>query len=571
MDKAKKTGKVYLVGAGPGDPELMTVKARRVLEQADVVVYDALVGCSILAMLPAGAELIDAGKRAGAHTLRQEEINRLLLEKAQEGRTVVRLKGGDPFVFGRGGEELEMLAETGTDFEVVPGVTSAFAVPAYNGIPVTHRDCCSSVHVITGHRRAEADGRIHYEALARTEGTLVFLMGLAALPEICEGLLGAGMDPDTPAAVLSRGTTARQRRIVSTLQALPEAVRQHPLSAPAIIVVGRVCALGEAFDWYGRKKLFGLRVLVTRPREFSSRMAQLLREEGAEVIELPAIRTVPAADLTQKLQRYLGAAAGPAEDRTQEEPGRFGTAAVSAADRTQPQPGAPDAVAVPENRKGAWDWVTFTSPSGVRIFLEGLKASGLDIRCLTGMKLAAIGRGTARELENAGLTVDLVPEVYDGAHLGEALAARLAPGMRVLIPRAAIGGAELLQALEHVENLTVADVAIYDTIYETTGVLDERKLFEDGEIDCATFTSASTVRAFAAAVGDMDFTKVRALCIGRQTRAAAERLGMPCVTADRADMASMIEKLEEVRARGAGWPGEMPQSPSRSAGRKEEA
>ena len=291
------TGKVWLVGAGPGDVGLLTLRGREVLESADVVVYDALVGQGVLSLIPEKAELIFAGKRAGNHYLRQEETNRVLLEEALKGKRVVRLKGGDPFLFGRGGEELELLCENGVPFEIVPGITSAIAVPAYNGIPVTHRDFCSSVHIITGHRRAEQGYDIDFDALVRTKGTLVFLMGIAALPDIMGGLLAAGIDPDMPAAVLERGTTAAQHRILATVSTLEAVCAAQTVQTPAIIVVGKVCALSEEFAWYEKRPLAGVKVLLTRPKELSSSLAVKLRRRGAEVLELPAIRTELTGDI----------------------------------------------------------------------------------------------------------------------------------------------------------------------------------------------------------------------------------------------------------------------------------
>ena len=260
-------GKVTLVGAGPGDPGLLTRKGLEALQRADVVVYDRLVSPEILALMPEGAQQIDVGKQAARHPVPQEEINRILLEKAQAGHNVVRLKGGDPFLFGRGGEELELLAAHGVAFEEVPGITSAIAAPAYAGIPVTHRDCCSSLHIVTGHQRAGKALDIDFEALVRTKGTLVFLMGVSALGAIVAGLLGAGMDRDTPAAVVERGTTPAQRRIAAPLGELPAAAEAAGVVSPAVIVVGGVCALAEQFDWFDRLPLKGRTVAVTRPKE----------------------------------------------------------------------------------------------------------------------------------------------------------------------------------------------------------------------------------------------------------------------------------------------------------------
>ena len=260
-----KQGKVWLVGAGPGDIGLFTLKGMEVLSQAEVVVYDSLVGQGVLAKVPSSARLINVGKRADKHTMPQEQINQVLLEEAQKGYRVVRLKGGDPFLFGRGGEELELLTANGIPYEVVPGVTSSIAVPAYNGIPVTHRDFCSSVHIITGHRRAGKEYDIDFQALVNAKGTLVFLMGIAALNDICQGLLNAGMDPEMPAAVLQKGTTSDQKRVVATVATLKEEVERQGIETPAIIVVGKVCRLSEEFGWYERLPLADWKVLVTRP------------------------------------------------------------------------------------------------------------------------------------------------------------------------------------------------------------------------------------------------------------------------------------------------------------------
>jgi uroporphyrinogen III methyltransferase/synthase len=265
-----KRGKVWLVGAGPSDPGLLTLKAKKALEEAEVVLYDSLVGPGVLAMIPEGARLIDAGKRAGQAHMSQERINKTLMDEALKGFKVVRLKGGDPFLFGRGGEELELLAEHGIPFEIVPGVTSATAVPAYAGIPVTHRDFCSSVHIVAGHKKDSDRPDIDFESLTRLKGTLVFLMGAGALDYICSSLISAGMDAATPAAVLEKGTSARQRRVVATLSSLPETAARAELKTPAIIVVGAVCALTERFHWAEDRPIGGAGVVVTRPRELAS-------------------------------------------------------------------------------------------------------------------------------------------------------------------------------------------------------------------------------------------------------------------------------------------------------------
>ena len=498
-------GKVWLVGAGPGDRGLMTLWGREVLEQADVVVYDALVGDGILSMIPEAAELIYVGKRSSHHAMVQEDINRVLLEQALAGRRVVRLKGGDPFLFGRGGEELELLAANGVPFEIVPGVTSAFAVPAYNGIPVTHRDLCSSVHVITGHRRAGKTLDIDFEALARTGGTLVFLMGVAALHDIVQGLMDAGMAEDTPAAVLEKGATARQRRVSGTLGTLEDEAARAAVQTPAIIVVGGVCALAERFAWREALPLHGVKALVTRPRQLISGLAALLRREGAEVIELPAIRTRPVSDTAPIMEAIRGL-----------EGGRF-------------------------------DWAVFTSPTGVDVFMSMLIEHS-DLRALAGVRLAVIGEGSRKALQKYGLRADFMPSVYDGETLGRELASVCEPDARILIPRAAIGNPELIAELQRGAARQITDLPTYDTLYEQSRVLDPAAMLESGEIDLCLFTSASTVRGFAAGVPGADMTKVNAVCIGRQTAAEAAGLGMRVWVAERATLEALVECAKSASA-----------------------
>ena len=280
-DKKPCAGKVWLVGAGPGDIGLFTLKGMETLKNAQVVVYDSLVGQGVLSQIPAGVRLINVGKRASHHIMPQEQINQVLVDEAKKGYRVVRLKGGDPFLFGRGGEELELLTKEGIPYEVVPGVTSPLAVPAYNGIPVTHRNFCSSLHIITGHKKQGEAYDIDFDALVRTKGTLVFLMGVTALPDICSSLLRAGMPGEMPAAVLQKGTTAGQKRIVATVSTLEEEVKRQGIETPAIIVVGEVCSLADTFGWYEKLPLAGYKVLVTRPRETVSTMSKKTASDGS--------------------------------------------------------------------------------------------------------------------------------------------------------------------------------------------------------------------------------------------------------------------------------------------------
>lgn len=496
--KENGAGKVWLVGAGPGDAGLFTRKGYDVLKQAEVVVYDSLVSDAILSMIPENAKKIDAGKRAGNHKIRQEETNRILLQEALKGQRVVRLKGGDPFLFGRGGEELELLSEHGIEYEVVPGITSAISVPAYNGIPVTHRDFCSSVHIITGHKKQGEDYNINFKALVETEGTLVFLMGVSAMVDICENLLMAGMDPDMPAAILQSGTTAGQRRVVATISTLPEESKKARIGSPGIIVVGKVCSLADNYAWYEKMPLFGQKILVTRPKELVSTMAEKLRNLGAEVIELPAIKTEPIKD-NSKLATAL--------DNIRE-----------------------------------YGWVAFTSPSGVRIFFDELENAQKDIRSLGHIKVAALGEGTRKELKKYGIIADLMPETYDGEALGEAIAKNAEPGTKILLPRAAIGNKEILEKLK---DFQVDDIPTYDTVSCSQDVLDIEEEILLGQIRTVAFTSSSSVKAFVAAYPNADFTKLTAACIGRQTRETAEGFGMNCYMAKKATIDSLVEAIVE--------------------------
>ena len=344
-----------------------------------------------------------------------------------------------------------------------------------------------------------------FEALVRTEGTLVFLMGVTAMPDILAGLKRAGMDPDMPAAILQQGTTAGQRRVVATISTLEEEAARAGIGTPAIIVVGRVCSLAEEFAWYEKLPLAGCKVLVTRPRELVSAMALKLRRQGAEVLELPAIATRAIPD-NQALEAAL-------------------------------------------DRLESYQWIAFTSPTGVRFFFEALRAAKKDVRSLGNIRVAAIGQGTRKALEERGILADLMPEVYDGASLGAALASACQPGDRILLPRAALGNQEILEALAGRPDVQVEDVATYETYYPRQEVIDQRKKVEEGELDFAVFTSASTVRGFAQAVPELNFRKVTAACIGRQTREAALKLGMEAYMAKEATMDSLVELVAELAER----------------------
>lgn len=452
---------VYLLGAGPGDPGLLTLKARDALARADVIVYDALANPSLLDHARPGAELIYVGKVADKHALPQHEINALLVRKAKEdgGKVVARLKGGDPYIFGRGGEEAEALVAAGVPFEEVPGVTSAIAAPAYAGIPLTHRDFASSVTIITGHESRDKPGSVHnWEALARSASTLVFVMGMKNLPDIAANLIRAGMAPDTPAALVYRGTTPRQRCLVAGLSELPARAVAEGFSNPSIIVVGRVARLHESLDWFGKKPLLGRRVVVTRAREQASGLAARLTELGAEVIQFPTIEICESETF------------------------------------------APLDAAV-EGLSG-YDWLIFTSVNGVRHFWRRLEASGKDSRALGGLRVAAIGPATAEALAGRGIRADFVPAKYQAEDVAEglkAVAGKDIAGMRFLLPRAREAREVLPEELREAGAL-VDVVPAYVTVPAATRKDEVLALLEGGELDCVSFGSSSTVENFLALV-----------------------------------------------------------------------
>lgn len=503
-------GKVWLAGAGPGDAELLTVKVRRLMEEVQVIVYDALISAEILCQLPESAQLIHVGKRAGHHLIPQEEINEILLREAKKGKKVLRLKGGDPFIFGRGGEELELLKKHGIPFEVVPGVTSVSAVPAYGGIPLTHRDFASSFHVITGHKRKGKEEQIDFVSLVKLEGTLVFLMGMTSMEHILKGLIGAGMNKNTPAAVLENGTLAAQRTIVSTVERLPEEVKKREIGTPAIILVGQVCSLAGSFSWGRERALGGRQILITRPISNISRLAAKLRKLGAQVIELPAIvtKTISRNSVFEEAMERFGS-------RTEEE------------------------------------WLVFTSPIGVTTFFDQMREQGGDIRKLftrqADIKIAVIGSATKEVLGTFGLQADLQPQVYCASTLGRDLAKEAKPGSFITILRAKAGSQELLPPLEEA-GLLVEDIPLYETFYKTHEPVREKiaELFATGGIDAVTFTSASTVRGFVQAMGELDYCGIKAICIGEETASQAAKYGMELHVSPQASIDSMTELMVEL-------------------------
>lgn len=443
-------GIVYLVGVGPGDPGLITLKAIEKIKAADVLVYDYLVNRKFLEYARKDAEVIYVGKKGGCHTLPQGEINNVLVQKARDGKVVARVKGGDPFVFGRGGEEAEALVEGGIPFEVVPGVTAGIAVPAYAGIPVTHRDFTTTATFVTGHEDPTKEkSNLYWDKIATGSGTIVFYMGMANLEENMTKLMEHGRDPQTPVALIRWGTTPEQETIVGTVSDIAGRAIAAGFKPPAIIVVGEVVSLREKLRWYDTKKLFGKRILVTRAREQASDFVDLLEKEGACVIEFPTIEITPPASW--------------------------------------------DAIDGAIERLGSYDWGIFTSVNGVKYFIERLKARGRDVRDLKGIKLCAIGPKTASEIEELGLRIEFVPKEYRAEGIIEGLGD--VRGKNILIPRAEVAREILPEELARM-GASVDVVTAYTTVRPEGNTAKIRQIFNDGEVDVVTFTSSSTVTNF---------------------------------------------------------------------------
>lgn len=504
-------GTVYLIGAGPGDPKLITVRGLEAIRKADAVVYDRLANPRLLKHMKPGAEKIYVGKRPDRHTLQQEEINQLLVDLALQGKTVARLKGGDPSVFGRVGEEAEFLAEHGVPFEIVPGITSAIAVPAYAGIPVTHRDFTSSLAIITGHEDpAKAESSHDWSKLATATGTSIFLMGVANLPYIRDQLVAHGRSLDTPVALIRWGTRVEQRTLTGTLATIVEQVREANFQSPAIIIVGEVVTLREKLAWYERKPLFGKRVLVTRARSQASELADLIDELGGEPVEFPVIR----------LREPESAAA---------------LARLDAALR----------------RLGDYDWVLFTSPNGVEFFFRRLQKLGIDIRTMAKARIAAVGPKTAEALAQRGLVSEKLPAKFQGEGLLDSLLPELKPGQKALLPRADIAREFLPRKLAEL-GIGVTEVDVYENVLEADDADEVIGLLQNGDIHIVTFTSSSTVTNLLEALKRHGVTEPAELlsrceiaCIGPLTAETARRAGLPVSRlAEEATVPSLVQALK---------------------------
>jgi uroporphyrinogen III methyltransferase / synthase len=495
-------GIVYLVGAGPGDPALMTLRSLELIVAADVIVHDRLIPRDALAAARPDAELIYVGKEPGASSVPQDGIEDLLIERAREGKLVVRLKGGDPFVFGRGGEEAEALAEAGIPFEVVPGITAGVAAPAYAGIPVTHRDDASAVAFVTGHEDPEkGEDALDYDALARFPGTLVFYMGVKALPRIAERLIAAGRNADEPAAVVARATLPDQRTVLSTLEGIADAAGEAGIKPPAVTVVGPVAARRERIAWLEGRPLHGMRVVVTRARAQASELARRLSALGAEPVELPAIRIEPRID-TEEVRRAV-------------------------------------------ESLHTYALVCLTSTNGVHLLFEAMAAQGRDARALANAGVAAIGSGTEAALAAHGVIADIVPERFVGEELVEALAKLELDGKPVLVARAA-EARELLPDALRKQGAQVDVVTLYETVAEPP---DPDAVERAREADFITFTSSSTVRNYMEATGNGIPKGARVVSIGPVTSEAAREAGLEVdVEAERHDIDGLVEALLQAAA-----------------------
>lgn len=504
-------GRVYLVGAGPGDPGLLTLKGKALLERAEVVIYDYLANEEFLTFAPPEAERIYVGKKGGDHTMRQGDINRLLVEKGGD-HVVVRLKGGDPFVFGRGGEEAQELVAAGIPFEVVPGVTAAIAVPAYAGIPLSHRDYAASMAFITGHEREDKTAsKIAWDRLATGVGTLVFFMGVRNLPEICGMLMEHGRSGETPVAVIRWGTTPEQQTVIGTLRDIAARVAAANLKPPAITVVGEVVRLRGELNWFEARPLFGRRIVVTRAREQASEFKAILSELGAHCLEFPTIAIEPPPSW---------------------EP--LDTAIAHLA---------------------TYDWVIFTSVNGVRCFMARLRAAGLDGRGLHGLQLAAIGPKTAEALEQVGLRPDLVPGEYRAEAILDGLAGGNLRGKRFLLPRAMVARDVLPDTLRQ-WGAEIDVLPAYQTVLPRERTTEMLERLRANEIDCLTFTSSSTVgnffSLFAAETIRPLLESVRIACIGPVTAQTAEGHGLKVdIMPSDYTIAGLVQAISE-HFRGAG-------------------
>lgn len=449
-----QNGKVYLIGAGPGDPGLLTLKAKACIESADIVVYDYLASPQLLDYARKNAEIIYVGKKGGDHTLSQDGINQLLVDKAKQGKMIARLKGGDPFVFGRGGEEAQILLESGVSYEVIPGVTSAIAAPAYAGIPVTHRGHTSFVSFITGHERPDKkESSMQWDVYAKSNATLVFLMGVKNLGNITRQLMDNGKSPDTPVALVRWGTTTKQRTVTGTLETIVDVVKKAQLKSPAVIVIGHVVSLRDELAWFDQRPLFGKKIVITRARAQASNLVSRLSELGAHCIEIPTIKIAPPEDLSILQQAISGI--------------------------------------------GQYDWLVFTSVNGVKYFFDTLFDMGKDVRILGHLKFACIGPVTKERLADYGIISDILPETYRAESVVDAFSTVDIKNRKVLLPRAEKARTILPEELKKM-GAVVDEITAYETLLDADEKEQLISQLKADQVDAVTFTSSSTVTNFMA-------------------------------------------------------------------------
>ena len=507
----KSKGMVYLVGAGPGDPGLLTLRGAELLKRADVLVYDALVSPELVRLAPKTAEVIYAGKRSRDHAIPQNQLNALLVQKAQEGKTVVRLKGGDPYIFGRGGEEAEQLVQASVPFEVVPGISSITAAANYAGIPLTHREHCSSFTVVTGHEDPnKPDSGVDWAWLAKEPGTKVILMGVERIRHIAAELMQHGMAAETKVGMVRWGTTGQQESIDGTLTTIADLVEKKNFTAPAITIIGEVVSLRSKLNWFEHRPLFAQRIVVTRTRDQASQLGHDLVELGADVLEIPTIRIEPPQNRSDLMDSLLGL--------------------------------------------GEFDWIVFTSPNGVASFFEYFFKGFEDIRALGNLRIAAVGPATAAKLKELHLRVDAMPEEYLASKVASAISAfESIENLRILLMRAEVANPELPKQLEE-QGAIVDDVACYRTVPETEDVNGAAARFLESGADWITFTSSSTVENFHARFDlhkvKEQFPNLKFASIGPETSKALRAQGFePAVEAKEHNIPGLIEALTGAASR----------------------
>ncbi|MGL4796667.1 MAG: uroporphyrinogen-III C-methyltransferase [Paraclostridium sp.] len=476
-------GKVYLVGAGPGDYKLMTLKGMECIKEADVIVYDRLANDKYLKEAKKGCEFIYVGKASSNHALPQDQINEVITQKAKDGKIVTRLKGGDPYVFGRGGEEAEFLLENGVEFEVVPGITSAIGGLCYAGIPITHRDYASSFHVITGHLKDDEKDDLNWNALANNEGTLVFLMGIANLKKISDNLIKEGKSKDTPVALVSWATRYNQRVVTATLEDVHEVAIRENVKPPTLIAVGDVVKLREKLNFFENKPLFGKNILVTRSRTQSSNLVAKIMNLGGNPIEIPTIRIeeiINNIELEEEIKNL-----------------------------------------------SSYNYLILTSQNGVNIFFDKLNEMNLDVRALANIKICAVGPATAKELKNRGIIADIVPEKFVAEAMFEELKSKISNLDNILIPRGSSSRDYLVDKLSEI--CKVKEVHTYNTVIEEESKDEIIELLDSKNVDYITFTSSSTVSNFIKIIGSENIEKLdnsKIISIGPITSKTARELGL---------------------------------------------